>query len=83
MINLNTGEMLFYMGAVLICFSIIMLAITVRAIRNIEVTIKKILEKLQVQCEDTYNIYRNTNYILNVIDTMRLNRRSNNEKQGS
>ena len=71
MVNFNTGEMLFYLGAVLICFSIVMLAITVRAIKNIEVTIKKILEKTQVQSEDTYQILRSTNLILNTIDSMR------------
>ena len=77
MISINSGEMLFYLGATLICFSIVILAITVKSIRNITTVLKRILEKIQVQSDDTYNIYRNTNYILNIIDTMRINREGN------
>lgn len=77
MISLNTGEMLFYLGAVLICFSIVMLAITVRTIKNLETILKKILEKSQIQSDDTYQILRSTNLILNTVDSMRYQREDN------
>ena len=77
MISINTGEMLFYLGAVLICFSIVMLAITVRTIKKLETILKKILEKSQIQSDDTYQILRSTNLILNTVDSMRYQREVN------
>ena len=77
MISLNMGEMLFYLGAVLICFSIVMLAITVRTIKKLETILKKILEKSQIQSDDTYQILRSTNLILNIVDSMRYQREVN------
>lgn len=77
MISVNMGEMLFYLGAFLICFSIVMLVITVRTIKKLETILKKILEKNQLQSDDTYQILRNTNLILNTVDSMRYQREDN------
>ena len=62
---------MFYVGVSLLCISVVLIAIAIYAVNRIVTVQKMILELTRIQCEDVFQILKNTQFIYDAVDSIR------------